>query len=273
MNRSEELNYLITELCKENPAPEKIEIPRENGEKRRLLRALMNVREPGKINPRFLEVQDEMLQREAREKGIVSMEELKTVNDEFKTNTFKSMSYGNKLTLWQGDITRLSVDAIVNAANSRLLGCFVPGHNCIDNVIHSQAGIQLRNECFKLMNKQKVPEPTGMAKITSAYNLPCKYVIHTVGPIVKEELTTELEQELASSYRSCLDLAVINRVRTLAFCCISTGEFHFPNELAAQIAVATVLEYLKNHSEKFDRIIFNVFKDLDYQLYEKIFSL
>lgn len=157
--------------------------------------------------------------------------------------------FGDKLSLWQGDITRLAVDAIVNAANSQLLGCFVPGHNCIDNVIHSAAGLQLREACYQQMKQQHAPEPTGQAKITAAYNLPSKYVIHTVGPIVTARLTPELEQDLANSYRACLEIAVANQVRSLAFCCISTGVFRFPNQAAAAIAIATVRAFLEAHAE------------------------
>lgn len=270
MNRSEALTYLITELGRENQADKNLAIPVDIDEKRSLLRALMNVREPRPISPEFLAVQDQLLQQEVVEKGIVKLSGLETVNQWRARIGEQALPLGDKLSLWQGDITRLAVDAIVNAANSQLLGCFVPGHNCIDNVIHSAAGIQLREACYQQMNQQQVPEPTGQAKITAAYNLPSKYVIHTVGPIVAARLTPALEQDLANCYRACLEIAVENQVRSLAFCCISTGVFRFPNEAAAAIAIATVLAFLEGHEEKFDRIIFNVFLEKDFSIYKKL---
>lgn len=270
MNRSESLTYLINELSRENLDYHGLIIPDTYIEKRRLLRALMNVRVPGRISREFLEVQDRLLQEEVREKGIVTIEEIQTVNDGLNKSGQAKIPLGDKLSLWQGDITRLSVDAIVNAANSQMLGCFIPGHNCIDNVIHSAAGVQLREACSQQMDQQHAPEPTGCAKITGAYNLPCKYVVHTVGPIVGESLTPELEQDLANCYRASLEIAVTNQVRSLAFCCISTGVFRFPNQAAASIAIATVREFLEEHAEKLDRIIFNVFLEKDLAIYKKL---
>lgn len=270
MNHSEVLIYLITELGRENQDYQNLEIPDDDDEKRSLLRALMNVREPSPISSAFLVVQDQLLQQEVRAKGIVTLSEIETVNQWCARIGGQAVPFGDKLSLWQGDITRLAVDAIVNAANSQLLGCFVPGHNCIDNVIHSSAGIQLREACYQQMNQQHVPEPTGHAKITVAYNLPSKYVIHTVGPIVAARLTPELEQDLANCYRACLEIAVANQVRSLAFCCISTGVFRFPNQAAAAIAIATVRAFLEAHAEKFDRIIFNVFLEKDFAIYKKL---
>ena len=171
------------------------------------------------------------------------------------------------------DITKVDVDAIVNAANSQMLGCFAPCHGCIDNAIHSAAGIQLRDECNEIMKQQGHEEETGKAKITKAYNLPCKHVIHTVGPIVNFELTKELEEDLSSCYRSCLECAVQNGIRTIAFCCISTGEFRFPNARAAEIAMETIIEFLKENAAKIDRVIFNVFKDLDDEIYRNLVSI
>lgn len=190
---------------------------------RRLLRSLMNVREPAPLNHRFLELQDELLQEETREKGVVNIWDLPAVPDD------------PILVLWKGDITRLNADAIVNAANSALLGCFHPCHGCIDNAIHSAAGLQLREECRVLMEEQNHPEETGKAKITRAWNLPARYVIHTVGPIVHGRLTEENCRLLAECYRPCLGLAAEHQLESIAFCCISTGEFHFPNEKAAEL--------------------------------------
>ncbi|MBI4857476.1 MAG: protein-ADP-ribose hydrolase [Acetobacterium woodii] len=272
MNQSEALDYLIKTLANETEQYRNLTIPTDHDGKRRLLRGLMNVRAPGPIDPEFLKVQDSLLQSEVREKGIVTIAEIQTVNEGLIKSGLAKISFGDKLSLWQGDITRLAVDAIVNAANSQLLGCFVPGHNCIDNVIHSAAGIQLREACFALMTAQNLPELTGTAKITSAYNLPSKHVIHTVGPIVQDGLTTGLEQDLANCYRSCLEIAVKNQVRSLAFCCLSTGVFHFPNQRAAEIAVATVMDFLKKYEDKFERIIFNVFLEVDLKIYNHLFN-
>ena len=221
-------------------------------DRRKLLRALMNVRPPLPIRSAFLTVQDQLLRAEAIEKGVVTLDQIPPVEKNIR--------------LWQGDITRLQVDAIVNAANSKLLGCFVPCHGCIDNAIHSAAGLELRQACFELMSKQSGDEPAGRAKITPAFNLPSKFVIHTVGPIVGDRLTPRHEILLADCYRSCLALAVENNLRSIAFCCISTGEFHFPNERAAQIAVATVKNFLVDNSIE---VVFNVFKDFDLITYQK----
>ena len=173
------------------------------------------------------------------------------------------------LYLWQGDITTLKCDAIVNAANSGMTGCYIPNHRCIDNAIHTFAGVELRLACAELMEQQGYPEPIGRAKITPAFNLPCKYVLHTVGPIIDGRVTKADKELLASCYRSCLELAAENGLESVAFCCISTGEFHFPNEQAAQIAVETVKEFLKAQTSV-KKVIFNAFKDLDKAIYEKL---
>ncbi len=232
-----------------------MEIPSDPQAQRRLLRALFNVRMPGAVSPDFLKIQDDYLQEEAREKGITDLADLTPIRD--------------GLYLWKGDMTTLRCGAIVNAANSQMLGCFCPNHGCIDNAIDTFSGIQLRAACAGLMERQGHEEETGRAKITPAYNLPCDYVIHTVGPIVGGWLTGKDKELLASCYRSCLELAEQNNIKSIAFCCISTGEFHFPNDKAAQIAVHTVKEYKKqNHSEI--EVIFNVFKDYDLQIYRRI---
>jgi len=228
-------------------------------EQRMLLRSLMNLRNPMPVSQYFLDLQDEFLQEEAEEKGIVHVSELPVTAQD------------NRLCIWQGDITRLDADAIVNAANAALLGCFIPCHRCIDNAIHSAAGVQLRDVCFQMMQKQGHEEATGSAKITKGYNLPAKYVIHTVGPIIYDEVTAEDKIMLASCYASCLQVAAEKNLESIAFCCISTGEFHFPNELAAEIAVDTVQAYLKqNPDTSLKKVIFNVFKDLDKEIYENL---
>ncbi|MBR0485707.1 MAG: protein-ADP-ribose hydrolase [Oscillospiraceae bacterium] len=228
-------------------------------EQRMLLRSLMNLRNPMPVSQYFLDLQDEFLQEETEEKGIVHVSELLGTAED------------NRLCIWQGDITRLDADAIVNAANAALLGCFIPCHKCIDNAIHSAAGVQLRDVCFQMMQKQGHEEATGSAKITKGYNLPAKYVIHTVGPVIYDEVTAEDKIMLASCYASCLQVAAEKNLESIAFCCISTGEFHFPNELAAEIAVDTVQAYLNQNSDtSLKKVIFNVFKDLDKRIYENL---
>lgn len=261
MTQDERLQYLLNTLLKENKRFRDIDI--EVKERRKVLRSLMNIRMPGAISPEFLQVQDEFLQQEVREKGIVTLNEIPTIAEQYGC----TRCFADRISIWQGDITRLAVDAIVNAANAQMLGCFVPCHGCIDNAIHSAAGIQLREECAGLMRAQGHEECTGCAKITKAYNLPCRYVLHTVGPIVAGRLTVEHCSQLASCYRSCLMLAEEMELDSVAFCCISTGEFHFPNEKAAAIAVETVEEYLEKSMIK--RVVFNVFKDYDLRIYEE----
>ena len=265
MNR---LDFLIDYLIKEDPQYSEMEIPTTEQGKHDLFRALRNVREPKPVSEEFLRLQDEELQAQLQGKGIVELIDIEGVcrGEKFVAPT------GKQLFLWQGDITRLKVDAIVNAANAQMLGCFHPLHGCIDNAIHSAAGVQLREECHRLMLQQGHLEPTGTAKITKAYNLPCKYVIHTVGPIVPTGIPTPMQKEqLASCYRSIMQLADENHLESIAFCCISTGEFRFPNQLAAGIAVRTVKDFLVEHSEcSVKQVVFNVFKDEDKRIYEGI---
>ena len=251
MTQSEKRLFLINELLSEQPQYRDMQIPQSEAEQRRLLRSLMNVRHPKAIGDDFLTVQDEYLQSVTAHKGITDIADIEQI--------------GEGIYLWQGDITTLRCDAIVNAANSGMTGCYCPCHGCIDNAIHTYAGIQLRLECAEIMERQDYAEPTGKAKITKAYNLPCKYVLHTVGPIISGKLTKEDEELLASCYRSCLELARENGVKSVAFCCISTGEFHFPQTKAAEIAVQTVRE-CKGEIE----VIFNVFKDVDYEIYRRL---
>ena len=262
MNR---LDFLIDYLIKEDPRYSEMQISETEQGKRDLFRALRNVREPKPVSEEFLRLQDEELQAQLQEKGIV---ELNAGGD-----AIHCASTGKpQFIIWQGDITRLKVNAIVNAANAQMLGCFHPLHGCIDNAIHSAAGVQLREECYQLMQQQGHLEPTGTAKITKAYNLPCKHVIHTVGPIIPNGIPTTLQKEqLASCYRSIMLLAEKNRLENIAFCCISTGEFRFPNQLAAEIAVKTVSDFFVEHPESFvKQVVFNVFKDVDREIYERI---
>ena len=251
MTQSEKRLFLIKELLSEQSQYRDMQIPQSEAEQRRLLRSLMNVRHPKAIGDDFLAVQDEYLQSLTARKGITDIADIEQI--------------GEGIYLWQGDITTLRCDAIVNAANSGMTGCYCPCHGCIDNAIHTYAGIQLRLECAEIMERQGYAEPTGKAKITKAYNLPCKYVLHTVGPIINGKLTKEDEELLASCYRSCLEIARENGVKSVAFCCISTGEFHFPNDRAAEIAVETVRD-CKGDIE----VIFNVFKDVDYEIYRRL---
>ena len=267
MTREERVDCLIAYLKKENSGYDTLQEPYDYEGKRRLLRILMNVRFPMEISEEYVVMQDALLREEAEEKGIVELEDISPIGELYPFTTIKNVE---KMSLWRGDITRLSVDAIVNAANSQLLGCFVPCHGCIDNVIHSAAGVELRNECAQIMELQGHEEPTGKAKITKGYNLPAKHVIHTVGPIVGMEVTKKQKEELKSCYVSCLKLAEKNGLKSIAFCCISTGEFHFPNKLAAQIAVETVDQYLSGSN--LERVIFNVFKEEDEHIYRKLFA-
>ena len=255
MNQSEKRLFLIQSLLDERPTCRRQPIPAEAERQKILLRGLMNVRRPADISGDFLKVQDEYLQGETAAKGITDVADLTPVQP--------------GLYLWQGDITTLKCDAIVNAANSGMTGCYVPNHRCIDNAIHTYAGVELRLACAELMERQGYPEPTGRAKITPAFNLPCRYVLHTVGPIISGRVTKEDEELLASCYRSCLELAAENNLESVAFCCISTGEFHFPNELAAEIAVRTVKEFMAGKTSV-RKVIFNVFKDFDKAVYEKL---
>ena len=255
MNQSERRLFLIQSLLRENPDYRDMSIPADANSQRQLLRGLLNIRVPRRSSPDFLQIQDEYLQEEIAAKGITDVADLTPVQP--------------GLYLWQGDITTLQCDAIVNAANSGMTGCYCPNHGCIDNAIHTYAGVQLRLSCAEIMDRQGYPEPTGQAKITPAFDLPCRYVLHTVGPIVSGQVTAQDKELLVSCYRSCLELAAEKGLESVAFCCISTGEFHFPNELAAEIAVQTVKAFLKKQTSV-KKVIFNVFKDMDKALYEKL---
>ena len=247
MNQSERRMSLIRVLLKEHPEYRGLRIPADADTQWQLLRGLLNIREPRRIGTDFLQIQDAYLQEETAAKGITDAADL--------------MPLQPGLYLWQGDITTLKCDAIVNAANSDMTGCYCPNHSCIDNAIHTYAGVQLRLACAEIIDRQGHPEPTGQAKITAAFDLPCRYVLHTVGPIINGRVTKADKELLSSCYRSCLELAAEKGLESVAFCCISTGEFHFPNQLAAEIAVQTVKEFLQTPTS-IKKVIFNVFKDM-----------
>lgn len=241
-------------------------------EKKKVIRSLMNIRMPGRLPDELADLQDGYLQEELAEKGIVTLAEIPTIREAYASQA----PFADKLSLWQGDITRLKVGAIVNAANSQMLGCFVPCHRCIDNAIHSAAGMQLREECSHIMNRRRqrygenYEEPAGTATLTPAYNLPCEYVIHTVGPVVSGGLNDALCQDLQNCYENVLKCCLEHHIRSVALCCISTGEFRFPNDRAAWIAWETVTDFLEEHGAHMERIVFNVFQDKDRIIYEKI---
>jgi len=254
MTQEQRRIYLIQALLDERG--ENLQIPTDEYSQKRWLRGLMNLREAGPISEEWLQIQDDYL-KEENQKTRVELKEAKKVKDQ--------------IYLWQGDITHLAADGIVNAANSGMTGCYIPNHACIDNCIHSQAGLELREDCAQIMKKQGYPEPTGKAKITKAYNLPANYVLHTVGPIVQGAVTEKNRQDLKNAYRACLETADSNGLKSLAFCCISTGVFHFPNQEAAEIAIQTVKDYLNETGSSID-VVFNVYKDEDLEIYEKLLS-
>ena len=260
MTQDQRLDYLVEEFKTDSVQYKNLQTPGDTEGKRHILRSLMNVRMPRQMPESILAVQDEYLQGRAEEKGIVRLSDIPVIKD--------------GMSIWQGDITRLAVDAIVNAANSQMLGCFVPMHTCIDNCIHTFAGVQLRAECARRMQELRMiygsdyEQPTAVPMLTDAYNLPAKKVIHIVGLIVQACLTPELEKNLADCYWNVLEMCADNDLKTVAFCCISTGVFHFPNDRAAEIAVRTVTEWLSAHPGVMDRVIFNVFKEEDREYYE-----
>ncbi|MGN1405894.1 MAG: protein-ADP-ribose hydrolase [Erysipelotrichaceae bacterium] len=251
MNQSERRLYLINYLLNENRDLKDIKIPEDKYNQELLLRSLMNIRMPEPINDVFLKVQDEYLKERNNERGITEIKSDK------------------RIILWQGDIATLKCDAIVNACNSKMLGCSQPLHSCIDNCIHTYAGIQLRLKMKEIMDAQGHDEPSGQAKITSAYNLPSKYILHTVGPVYCGYLKKEDEITLSSCYAECLKLCEQYNIKTIAFCCISTGVFGFPKRIAAKIAVNTVKQFLE-HNSSIDTVIFNVFNDDDREIYSEL---
>lgn len=255
MTQDERRRFLLAALLRERTPSRAPALPPDADGQRLLLRALLNLRPPMPAADGFLSMQDAYLRAAIAEKGVTDGDALPCTAEGF--------------TLWQGDITTLRCDAIVNAANSALLGCFCPNHGCIDNAIHTFAGVQLRLACEEIMRAQDDAEPTGHAKITPAFNLPCRYVLHTVGPIVEGRVMARDREMLAACYRSCLELAAKNRLKSIAFCCISTGEFHFPNLQAAEIAVATVRNFMQRPTS-IRKVIFNVFKDCDKAIYARL---
>ena len=259
MNQNERRRWLIHALLEEMPQYQYPVFPCTADRQWRLLRRLMNVRPPMPVSEEFLQIQDAFLKEMTEGKGIVDADSLPPCAGD------------PRLVLWQGDITTLRCDAIVNAANSQMLGCFSPCHGCIDNIIHTMSGVQLRLACHGVMQKQRHEEPTGQAKITPGFNLPAKYVLHTVGPIINDEVTPKAEALLASCYRSCLELAEQHNLQSIAFCCISTGVFSFPPDLAAEIAIRTVEEFLQKETG-IRRVIFNVFKDSDLEIYQRLLT-
>ena len=264
MTQEQRLDFLVEEFKADSGEYRNLQTPADPEGKRRVLRSLMNIRMPRTMAARVLTVQDEYLTKRSEEKGIVKLKDIPVIR--------------NRMSIWQGDITRLAVDAIVNAANSQMLGCFVPMHSCIDNCIHTYAGIQLRAECARKMDELRnrygrdYEQPTSVPMLTDAYNLPAKKVIHIVGPIVQDRLTPALEKDLADCYRNTLDMCLENDLRSVAFCCISTGVFNFPAERAAEIAVTTVSDWLESYPGSIERVVFNVFKDEDRIYYEKRLS-
>ena len=274
LTQNQRLDCLIDWLKGESYHYRNLKVDGDHEKKKATLRALMNIRMPRNVPMSIMTIQDEYLQQERQAKGVVALDAIPPIAETLGSG----LPFGSNLALWQGDITTLEVDAIVNAANNQLLGCFIPNHHCIDNAIHSGAGMALRLECANYMNgRQKIHgdqylEPTGQAMITNGYNLAASYVIHTVGPIVTGKLEKSHRIALKSCYHNVLERARETGLRTLALCCISTGEYHFPNQEAAHIAVATIRDYLENHGDCFDLVIFNVFKDQDYECYKNVLS-
>ena len=270
MTQQERLEYLIERFKEDSVRYRDLAVPESEADKRRMLRSLMNIRMPGDMDEATITVQDAYLRERNAQSGIVEIEALRPVRA-----LGGGGAHADQIFLWQGDITRLAADAIVNAANSEMLGCFVPMHTCIDNCIHTYAGIQLREECDRQMTALRekygadYEQPTATPMLTDGYNLPAKKIVHIVGPIVTGRLTKDLEQDLADCYRNTLDLCLENDIRSVAFCCISTGVFHFPNKRAAEIAVHTVTDWLNQHPRAMERVIFNVFKEEDKRYYEQ----
>ena len=264
MTQEERLDYLVEAFKADSVKYRLLDTPEDTEGKRALLRSLMNIRMPRPLPEEVKEVQDEYLKERIKENGIVGLDEIPEIRD--------------GLSIWQGDITRLAADAIVNAANSQMLGCFVPMHTCIDNCIHTFSGVELREECERQMEELReefgsdYEQPTAVPMLTDAYNLPCKKVIHVVGPIVQFMLTAGLERDLSDCYRNVLDMCAANGLKSVAFCCISTGVFRFPNKRAAEIAVETVQDWMTVHPGKVERVIFNVFKEEDRKIYERLLA-
>jgi O-acetyl-ADP-ribose deacetylase (regulator of RNase III) len=271
LTKQERLDSLVEAFKADSEEYKDLETPADTVGKQRLLRSLMNIRMPRPMAKETILIQDEYLQERAEERGIIHLDDIPSIAESLGSKR----PFADILSLWQGDITRLAADAIVNAANSQMLGCFQPCHSCIDNCIHTFAGIQLRAECHQQMQALRsrygrdYEQPTAVPMLTDGYNLPAKKVVHIVGPIVYDSLTPELENDLADCYRNTLALCAENCLRSVAFCSISTGVFRFPKERASEIAVQTVTEWLTAHLGAMDRVIFNVFSDRDRSIYEQ----
>ena len=262
----EKLDYLIEYLLKENTKVNIDKIPTNINDKKNLYRSLCNIREPKPISKEYLEIEKEYLQEELKKKNLTKVEDIMPIVKTIKESSFENK---DKICLWQGDITTLQIDAIVNAANSQGLGCFIPCHKCIDNQINTFAGVGLRLECDEIMKEKNYFLETGKAFITNGYNLPAKYVIHTVGPIIYDKVTDKEIKELQECYINSLNLAKENKIKTIAFPCISTGEFRFPKEQASKVAIKIVDRFLDENRECFDKVVFNVYKEEDYKIYER----
>ena len=274
MTQAERLDWLVERFKADSTEYRNLEPGRNREEQRRILRSLMNVRQPRELDGETLRVQDAYLREAAREKGVVTLAEIPTVREQYGP----SAAWADRLSLWQGDITRLKADAVVNAANSQMLGCFIPCHACIDNCIHTYAGVQLRSDCNRQMDilrkryGREYEQPTAVPMLTDGYNLPAAHVIHIVGPIVQRSVTDALRRDLAACYENTLDLCLENSLGSVAFCCISTGVFRFPKDQAARIAVRTVTDWLDRHEGGLDRVVFNVYGGEDLRIYENLLS-
>lgn len=271
MNQEERLNYLVEAFIKDSDAYQNLEVSEDASQNRRLLRSLMNVRLPRPMDGEILRIQDAYLQERNKEVGTITLDDIPTIEAQGSTHKYNAI-----FSIWQGDITRIVTDAIVNAANEQMLGCFIPMHTCIDNCIHTYAGVQLRLECHNKMEELRkihgpnYTQPTSIPFITEGYNLPCKKVIHVVGPIVSHKLTKELEEDLYNCYWNVLECCKENQLRSIAFCCISTGVFCFPNQRAAELAVQACGDWLDKNRDGMDRIVFNVFKEEDLEIYQSL---
>ena len=259
----EKIDYLIEYLLKESG---RNSFDYTNRDKKSLYRALVNVRQANPISNEFLRAEDEYLQEELQKANITNIENIKTIKEQYKESNLLN---SDKICLWRGDITKLKIEAIVNAGNSQGLGCFIPNHNCIDNQINTFAGVRLRLACNEIMKELNYNLETGKAIITKGYNLPSKYVIQTVGPIIENEVTENKQEELTNCYKNSLSLAVDNEIRTIAFPCISTGVFRFPKDLASKIALKTVDSFISKNQEKIDKVVFNLWSVEDVMIYEQ----
>lgn len=257
------LDYLIKYLLRES-GRENFDF--SNRDKKSLYRALVNVRQPNPISKEFLNMEDKYLQEELKKNITTSINDIKTVKEKYNIS---KIANSNKICIWQGDITKLNIDAIVNAGNSQGLGCFIPNHNCIDNQINTFAGVRLRLACNEIMKNLDYNLETGKAIITKGYNLPAQYVIQTVGAIVELQVTEKNKNELANCYKNSLELAIQNNIRTIAFPCISTGVFRFPKDLACKIAIETVDNFISKNSNKIDKVVFILWSDEDVKIYEQ----